>query len=69
MTTQKFTIKGLHCPGCAQAAQSALGNMTGVTSAKVDFLSSTLEVSYDESIATPDDLKAFIEKLGYSLEG
>lgn len=67
MTTKQFKVNGLHCAGCAQAAQNALCHVPGVSEATVELTSRTARVTYDEARVTPDDLKAAVDQAGYVL--
>ena len=63
-----FAIHGMHCEGCVNAIQTALGECDGVVVGKVDLAESTAVVTYDPTKVKPADLVATIEELGYTTE-
>lgn len=67
MTTKQFKVNGLHCAGCAQAAQNALNHVEGVSEATVSLADRTASVTYDETHVTTDDLKKAVDQAGFCL--
>ncbi|HEX6982477.1 MAG TPA: heavy metal translocating P-type ATPase [Balneolaceae bacterium] len=67
-TKQQKTLKieGMHCASCVSAVEKSLKKVAGVESASVNLATESATVSFDERI-TDDDLKAAVEKAGYSL--
>ncbi len=61
---QTFIIKGMNCNHCRAAAEKALLNTPGVTSATVDLSTTEAKV---EGKATFDQLKESIEGVGFNL--
>jgi copper chaperone CopZ len=57
LVSKTFTIEGMHCTGCAQSIEAAVGNVEGVQSAAVSFddkqavVQCTPQVSDDQIIA------------------
>ncbi len=47
MTTREFKIGKMDCPGCAHEVESALANLEGVRSARVDYFTNTLHLIGD----------------------
>lgn len=59
-------IKGMSCAGCSAGAAAALKRVPGVTSAEVSLERGEAVVEYDEKKAAPGDLRAAVEKAGFS---
>jgi copper chaperone CopZ len=66
--TATFAVHGMHCEGCVNAIQTALGECDGVIEGKVDLAESTAVVTYDPAKLSPADLLTTIEELGYTTE-
>ena len=49
----KYTITGIDCPNCAAKLASQMGDIDGITSAKINFLTEklTVETGLEESKA------------------
>ena len=65
MAQTKIMIDGMSCIHCVGKVQSALEAVPGVTIARVDVGSAT--VDYDEAQAGDEALRAAIEKAGYKV--
>lgn len=65
MNVNIYHVEGMNCNHCRAAAEKALLNTPGVTSASVDLASKEARV---EGTATFDQLKESIEGVGFSLE-
>ena len=64
MESRQFTIGQMDCPGCAKEVESALADMPGVRSARVDYFANTLHLSGDIDF---DRLKDRVESVGKSI--
>lgn len=63
--TKRLSIEGMSCDHCARRVASALTQVDGVTSAKVDLASKSAVV---EGITLPDEvLKAAVADAGYEV--
>ncbi|HWQ05793.1 MAG TPA: heavy metal translocating P-type ATPase, partial [Feifaniaceae bacterium] len=67
MKEQSYKVTGMTCSACSAAVQRAVSRMEGVISAEVNLANETLHVSFDESKADFDQLKAVVERAGYGL--
>lgn len=59
-------VKGMTCGGCRMAVTNALKRVPGVASAEVSLEKGEAEVEYDEKKAAPGDLRAAVEKAGFT---
>jgi copper chaperone len=62
-----FTVEGMHCEGCSTAITEALEKVDGVESASADHVTGSAEATYRSPSATPEQLAAEIEGLGYTV--
>lgn len=62
-----FKIEGLHCQGCASFAEEELSELQGVSSVKCDLQAGQIEVQYDETLVTPQQMADVIAGAGYHL--
>src|SRR3989339_728291 len=62
-----MTIGGMHCATCALAVQDALKEVPGVVDARVNFALGKAAGEYDSSAASPPELKAAVERSGYTV--
>ncbi|MDR1250817.1 MAG: sulfite exporter TauE/SafE family protein [Treponema sp.] len=70
MKTQTIRIGGMTCVSCRDRIEKTLKSTVGVEEAAVNFNTGTAAVTYNASVLTFSEIKAAIEKLGYTvLEG
>jgi copper chaperone CopZ len=68
VTKVQFRVPDLHCEGCASRVTNVLERLKGVRSADVSFEEKTAEVDLADGAIEFDDLKAAVEKAGYTVE-
>lgn len=64
--SQDFPVQGWSCPNCCGRTEKAVLEVKGVTAAKADFEKKQIAVTYDDTLATPDQIRSAIEKAGHS---
>ena len=64
-----FQVKGMHCGGCSSAIIATLEKVDGVIEVSSDHEKGVAEAVYRPSKVEADELKAEIEKLGYTVTG
>lgn len=64
---QTFPVTGLHCAACAANVERCLNKQPGVTSATVNFATSTALVEFNPETISPEALKKAVENYGYGL--
>ena len=62
-----FTVTGMHCGGCSSTITATLERLDGVDEAHADHKKGTAEAIYRPRKLDVDELKAEIEKLGYTV--
>ncbi|UCE07886.1 MAG: cadmium-translocating P-type ATPase, partial [bacterium] len=64
----KLNIEGMDCTDCAMRIEREVGKLTGVKLAKVDFINSKLNVSFDETKSNLHDVKTAVRRAGYTVK-
>ncbi|MBX3082118.1 MAG: heavy-metal-associated domain-containing protein [Anaerolineae bacterium] len=67
MKKHKFTVKGMHCVGCAMSVDSALEDVPGVKSAAANYAKQFVEIEYDEKKVAETDMVEAVKQAGYTL--
>ena len=62
-----FQVDGMHCGGCSSTITATLERMDGVIEASADHEKGVAEASYHPRKVEVEELKAEIEKLGYTV--
>ena len=62
-----FTVSGMHCDNCNAAITGALQGMGGVVEASADYTKGEAVAVYRPKQVSADELKAEIDKLGYTV--
>lgn len=64
-----FSVEGMHCDACSSSIVTTLERVEGVIEARADHEEGTAEAVYRPRSVTAEELKAEIEKLGYTVIG
>lgn len=67
MQTKTLDVKGMTCGHCKMSVEGALENLDGVSTVEVDLNTGKVEVSYDESKVSLDNMKEAVEDQGYDV--
>ena len=67
MTEKTLKVPDMSCGHCKAAVEDELNKLSGVKYSKADVQKGTVEVSYDESRVSTEDLKDAIEEAGYTV--
>ncbi|WP_408872412.1 heavy-metal-associated domain-containing protein [Gluconobacter roseus] len=62
-----FKVDGMSCQGCSGKLQSALSNVSGVSSAQVTLDPAQAAIQYDEQKVTPIALQHVVEDVGFDV--
>ncbi len=68
MVKKTYRIPGIECAMCAMALQSLEDDVPGVRRANASYRHQRLEVEFDETKVTEEELLAAIVDLGYDVE-
>ena len=64
---QQFPVLEMSCAVCAANVEQAAAALPGVQRASVNFASNLLDITYDRTILTPEDIRSAIRSAGYDL--
>jgi Cu2+-exporting ATPase/Cu+-exporting ATPase len=67
MKTQTFPIRGMHCASCSTILERTFKKIPTIQTVAVNYGTENVNLTYDDTLATPQDLSKIIEPLGYSL--
>lgn len=65
MKSEALKINGMTCAACAKAVERATKKLEGVTESNVNFATEKLNITYDETKLTVEDIKSAVSKAGY----
>ncbi|MBM7579486.1 copper chaperone CopZ [Jeotgalibacillus terrae] len=68
MSQVTLNVEGMSCQHCVKAVESNVGEMSGVESVKVHLDQGTVDVDYQDSSVTVDQIKDVIEDQGYDVK-
>ena len=63
-----LTAPKMSCGHCKMAVESSAGALAGVDSVTADPVSKNIDIAYDESQVSLEDIKQAIEQAGYPVE-
>jgi copper chaperone len=67
MTEKTLRVPDMSCGHCKAAVEGELSKLSGVKRANADLEKGTVEVSYDESWVSAEQLNSAIEEAGYTV--
>jgi Cu+-exporting ATPase len=65
MANKTLIIKGMTCAACSRAVERVSKKLEGVTEANVNLASGKLNINFDETVVSLEDIQSAIEKAGY----
>lgn len=68
MTTTELTSAKMSCGHCKMAVENAAGELEGVQSVTADPDTKKIELTYDESRVSLEDISKAIEAAGYPID-
>src|SRR5262249_7918022 len=66
-TEVTFPVTGMTCASCVRRIEKALGRVDGVREASVNLATEKAHVVYDPHVASPEHMRAAVEKAGYGV--
>ena len=67
MQIEHLTVNGMSCDGCVTRVTKAIKAILGTGDVKVELTTGRVDVTYDERLAQPVQMKSAVEKAGYSV--
>lgn len=65
--TETLKVQGMSCNHCVNSIEGSIGNLTGVSSVKVELKSGDVKIDFDNEVITLDQIKETIEEQGYDI--
>lgn len=65
--TKSFPVLEMSCAACAANVEHTATVLPGVARAAVNFASNLLDITYDPSVLTPEDIRSAVRSAGYDL--
>ncbi|RDY26498.1 copper-translocating P-type ATPase [Romboutsia weinsteinii] len=65
---ENYKISGMSCAACAKAVERVVKKLDGVEGQSVNIATEKLNIEYDKSKVSFDEIKSVIEKAGYGVE-
>lgn len=62
---EKFTVTGMTCSACSAGIERTLNKMEGIVKAEVSLMGESMNVEYDETVVTREQIIAAVKELGY----
>ena len=66
MAQERFNVGGMTCAACQAHVEKAVCNLDGVSDVSVNLLSGSMQVTYDETALTNEDICNAVDRAGYS---
>ena len=64
MKEQTFTVTGMKCVNCKARVENTINALDGVDKAEVSLENSNVNVTYDETLVSPQAMKEAVDDLG-----
>ena len=62
---QKFDVTGMTCSACSSRVEKCVGALQGIQSLTVNLLTNSMQVEYDETCLTQQEIIRTVEEAGY----
>ncbi len=65
MKQEVFLIEGMHCAACSSAVERVTRKLPGVVRSDVNLTTNKMDIEYDETKVTPEQIMGKVEKAGF----
>lgn len=65
MKKQKFAVTGMTCSACSSHVEKSVRKLSGMEQVTVNLLTNSMQVEYDETLCTEENIISAVEKAGY----
>lgn len=65
MKKEKYSVTGMSCSACSSAVERTLKKKEGISFVEVSLLANTMQIEYDESKITAEEIMQAVDKIGY----
>ncbi|MEG6585301.1 urease accessory protein UreH domain-containing protein [Dendrosporobacter sp. 1207_IL3150] len=67
LVTKTIPVSGMHCSACETRITKAINKLKGISQIRASYQENLVEVSFDSSICSLDDIKEVIVRAGYEI--
>lgn len=67
MKTETYMIGGMSCAACSASVQRVVSRLEGVERCEVNLITEKMNVSYDETLVSPEDFTRVVTKAGFEI--
>jgi len=67
MVKQVFRVTDMHCTNCVMRIEGLEDDLPGVRRVRASYKKQQVEVEFDESIVSADQIVAAIQQMGYTV--
>jgi copper ion binding protein len=67
MVKQVFRVTDMHCSNCVMRIEGLEDDLPGVQRVRASYKKQQVEVEYDETLVSTDQISAAIQELGYTV--
>lgn len=68
MQKEKYDVTGMTCAACSLAVERSVGKVEGINSVKVNLITNTMEVEYEDGATGAEAIIKAVENAGYGAE-
>lgn len=68
MITEKYKINGMTCAACSSSVERVTRKLEGVRESNVNLTTGLMTITYDDTLANPDQIMAKVTKAGFGAE-
>lgn len=68
MEKLQLTVKGMSCGHCVKSIETKIGKLGGIIHVKVDLKNAKVDLEYDKSTISSNNIKEAIDELGYEVD-
>ncbi|PTR05542.1 sulfite exporter TauE/SafE [Nitrosospira sp. Nsp5] len=61
-------VKGMHCTGCEETIENAVGHLPGIRKVNADYVKQTVDIEFDSKSIGESGIRHAIEEKGYEFE-
>ena len=65
MLKAKFNVTGMTCSACSARVERAVAKLNGTSDVSVNLLTNSMQLLYDDSILSSNDIIGAVEAAGY----
>jgi len=68
MSNEKIKVNGMNCGSCVFAVENSIKDLDGVNEAKADLESGMVDLEFDSSKVSIDEINEAVEEAGFTVD-